>query len=83
MMYLSDVRHVLCHLLCTDPMGFIGQQCTVLANNVPEDFPSIQVLRDYAEPLTSWSQGKYMVASIPEVCSREVDISGLQPRSLS
>ena len=76
-MYLSDVRHELRHLLRTDPMGFIGQQCTVLADNVPEDFPSIQVLRDYAEPLTSWSQGEYMVASIPEVCSREADIGGL------
>jgi len=76
-MYLSDVCRELRHLLCTDPSSFIGQQCQVLANNVAENFPSITVLRNYAEPLTSWSRGRYQAAAIPVVRPHEADISGL------
>jgi len=76
-MYLSDVRHELRHLLRADPLGLIGRRCPVLADNVAESFPSIQVLRDYAEPLTSWSRGQNGVAAIPTVDFNEADLSGL------
>ena len=76
-MYLSDVRRELRHLLRTDPLGLIGQRCPALANNVTESFPSIQVLRYYTEPLTSWSRGRPRVAAVPAVDCSEADISGL------
>jgi Holliday junction resolvase YEN1 len=76
-MYLSDVRCELRQLLRTDPSGFIGQQCHILANNVPESFPTIKVLRNYAEPLTSWSPGRYQAATIPKGCPHEADVSRL------
>jgi hypothetical protein len=76
-MYLSDLRRELRQLLRTDPLGFIGQECRVLADKVPESFPKTQVLHNYAEPLTSWSWDGSQAIAVPMVRSCEADISGL------
>ncbi|KAL0948137.1 hypothetical protein HGRIS_010758 [Hohenbuehelia grisea] len=49
--YIVTWRESLRRELCTDNSGFLGQRLRVLANEVPDDFPSLSIIRLYLRPL--------------------------------
>ncbi|KAL0957450.1 hypothetical protein HGRIS_001247 [Hohenbuehelia grisea] len=51
--YIVTWRESLRLELCTDNSGFLGQRLRALANEVPDDFPSLSVIRLYLQPLVS------------------------------
>ncbi|KIK90475.1 hypothetical protein PAXRUDRAFT_831690 [Paxillus rubicundulus Ve08.2h10] len=53
--FLAKWHSDLCNILACDPSGFLGQKYPRLTEAVPDDFPDINVLVQYVEPLTSWS----------------------------
>lgn len=55
--FLVDWREKLSNQLRYDPNGLIGRKNPSLANSIPESFPDINVLRLYANPITSWTIG--------------------------
>ncbi|KAG6854265.1 hypothetical protein C0991_008958 [Blastosporella zonata] len=56
--FLIAWRHELCHELRTNAQGYIGRKQPSLANAVPSDFPDIDVLLSYTNPITSESMGR-------------------------
>lgn len=52
--FLCDWRKRLRTLLAFDPQNILGRRYPSLANNVTDNFPSIEVILQYAQPLTSW-----------------------------
>jgi Holliday junction resolvase YEN1 len=75
--FLSDWRMELQMLLHTDPDGYIGRQCKVIADNVDEAFPDPDIVLAYTHPLTSWSHGRSGTDAIPAINNQEPDLSGL------
>jgi holliday junction resolvase YEN1 len=55
--FLLQWRQLLCHELRSDASGKIGRKCPKLAEDVPADFPNVDLVMAYVEPLTSWSRG--------------------------
>ncbi|KAG6889870.1 hypothetical protein C0992_003766, partial [Termitomyces sp. T32_za158] len=55
--FLITWRHELCHELRTNSQGHIGTKHPSLANSVTPDFPDIDVLLSYTNPITSESMG--------------------------
>lgn len=53
--FLAKWRSDLRDILACDPSGFLGRKYPRLADAVPDDFPDINILVQYVEPLTSWS----------------------------
>ncbi|KAG6845496.1 hypothetical protein H0H87_008393 [Tephrocybe sp. NHM501043] len=56
--FLIAWRHELCHELRTNSKGYIGRKHPSLANSVPSEFPDIDVLLSYTNPITSESMGR-------------------------
>lgn len=56
--FLGNWRNELRHELRTNSRGFIGRKSPTLANSVPEDFPDVDILLSYVNPITSESMGK-------------------------
>ncbi|KAG5651830.1 hypothetical protein H0H81_007262 [Sphagnurus paluster] len=56
--FLVAWRHELCHELRTNSQGHIGRKQVALANSVPAEFPDIDVLLSYTNPITSESMGR-------------------------
>lgn len=55
--FLSNWRNELRHELRTDSRGNIGKKHPSLAKSVPDDFPNIDVLLSYTQPVTSETVG--------------------------
>lgn len=53
--FLADWRKKLKHQLTFDSNGLLGQKHPAVAQKVSTDFPSIDVLLLYADPVTSWT----------------------------
>ncbi|KAG6880961.1 hypothetical protein C0993_003476, partial [Termitomyces sp. T159_Od127] len=56
--FLIAWRHALCHEIRTNSQGHIGRKNPSLANSVTSDFPDIDVLLSYTNPITSESMGR-------------------------
>jgi Holliday junction resolvase YEN1 len=56
--FLDNWRNELRHELRTNSRGLIGRKSPTLANSIPEDFPDIDILLSYVNPITSESMGK-------------------------
>lgn len=56
--FLDNWRNELRHELRTNSRGFIGRKSPTLANSIPEDFPDVDILLSYVNPITSESMGK-------------------------
>jgi Holliday junction resolvase YEN1 len=56
--FLVTWRQELCDELRTNSSGHIGRKNPALAKSVTEDFPDIDVLLSYTNPITSESEGK-------------------------
>lgn len=56
--FLTNWRHGLRHELRTNSKGHIGKRYPSLANSIPEDFPDIDILLSYTNPITSESMGR-------------------------
>ena len=52
--FLCDWRNKLRTLLAFNPQNILGRRYPSLANNVTDHFPSIDLILQYAQPLTSW-----------------------------
>ncbi|KAJ7500181.1 PIN domain-like protein, partial [Mycena galericulata] len=55
--FLGHWRDTLCNELANDPASVLGRRHKVLSQNVPPSFPSINILKLYTSPITSWSDG--------------------------
>ena len=53
--FLCGWRNELRTLLAFEPQHILGQRYPSLANNVTDNFPSVDVILQYAQPLTSWT----------------------------
>lgn len=62
--FLCDWRNELRTLLAFDPQNILGRRYPSLANNVTDNFPSIDLILQYAQPLTSWTMDQ-----IPDTAS--------------
>jgi len=56
--FLANWRHELCHELRTNSQGHIGRKQPALAKSISADFPDIDVLLSYTNPITSESMGR-------------------------
>jgi hypothetical protein len=56
--FLDRWREDLCTELRTNASGYLGRKCVALAKSVPDDFPDLQVLRSYTNPITTESEAK-------------------------
>jgi Holliday junction resolvase YEN1 len=52
--FLVDWRKKLKHQLTLDSNGLLGRKHPAVAQNVSSNFPSIEILLLYADPVTSW-----------------------------
>ena len=53
--FLIGWRRELTQILRHDPKGLIGRKNCVVANAVTDGFPDLTVVRNYTNPVTSWS----------------------------
>ena len=53
--FLRDWRPKLRTLLVHDPQNILGRRYPSLAKNITDTFPSVDVVLQYAQPLTSWT----------------------------
>ena len=53
--FLRDWRIKFRILLVHDPQNILGRKYPQLAKNITDTFPSLDVVLQYAQPLTSWS----------------------------
>ena len=56
--FLCDWRPKLRFLLVHDPQNILGRRYPSLAKNITETFPSVDVVLQYAQPLTSWTMDR-------------------------
>lgn len=56
--FFDNWRNELRHELRTNSRGLIGRKSPTLANSIPEDFPDVDILLSYVNPVTSESMGK-------------------------
>jgi hypothetical protein len=56
--YLTDWKSMLAEELRTNSRGILGRRYKILSNTIPEDFPDIDVLISYTNPITSETEGK-------------------------
>ncbi|KAG6837786.1 hypothetical protein H0H93_001713 [Arthromyces matolae] len=56
--FLMAWRHELCHELRTNSQGHIGRKQPTLAKSVTAEFPDIDILLSYTNPITSESMGR-------------------------
>ena len=61
----SELRDFLCYwrnnlrtILAFDPQNILGRRYPSLANNVTDNFPSVDLILQYAQPITSWKTDK-------------------------
>ncbi|KAI0946138.1 hypothetical protein AcV7_010189 [Taiwanofungus camphoratus] len=71
--FLSTWRDEIREELRTNSQGHIGRRHPSLAKSIPEDFPNIDVLLSYANPITSETKGK-TVRDIPIDWEKEPDL---------
>ena len=50
-------------LLAEDPSGYIGRRCLTIAQNMPDSFPSVTVVRNYLNPITTDFDPAYRIPS--------------------
>jgi Holliday junction resolvase YEN1 len=62
--FLCTWRVELRTLLVNDPQNLLGQRYPSLAKNITNDFPSVELVLQYAQPLTSWTMDQ-----IPDTAS--------------
>ncbi|KAJ7205194.1 PIN domain-like protein [Mycena pura] len=55
--FLGHWREQLREELRTNSQGYLKNKQKILSTKIPDTFPSIRVLRLYAQPITSWSEG--------------------------
>ncbi|KAH7924438.1 hypothetical protein BV22DRAFT_508362 [Leucogyrophana mollusca] len=60
--------------LRTNSMGHIGSKKPSLASKIPEDFPDVEILLSYTNPITSETEGKGGRNSIKITWEREPDL---------
>ena len=53
--FLRDWRNKLRSLLAFDPQNILGRRYPSLANNITDKFPSVDLILQYVQPLTSWT----------------------------
>ena len=53
--FLRDWRPKLRTLLAHDPQNILGRRYPLLAKNITDTFPSVDIVLQYAQPLTSWT----------------------------
>ena len=53
--FLHDWRPKFQTLLAHDPQNILGQRYPLLAKNITNTFPSVDIVLQYARPLTSWT----------------------------
>jgi Holliday junction resolvase YEN1 len=58
--YLIVWREQLRHELLTNSQGILGKKFASLANSVPNDFPDIDIVLSYTDPITSETEGRAM-----------------------
>ena len=56
--FLCDWRPKLRTLLVHDPQNILGRRYPLLAKNITDTFPSVDVVLQYAQPLTSWTMNQ-------------------------
>ena len=56
--YLIAWKRDLAEELRTNSRGILGRKCNSLSKAIPEEFPDIDILMSYANPITSESEGK-------------------------
>jgi len=56
--YLIGWKRDLAEELRTNSRGILGRRCNSLSKAIPEEFPDIDILMSYANPVTSESEGK-------------------------
>lgn len=75
--HLHHWRDELWNTLCCDPQQHLGRHYQILANKVPQSFPSTKVLDMYLNPLTLWSDGQDGGSGIPSTSLGIPDIRAL------
>ena len=53
--FFCEWRPKLRTLLVYDPQNILGRRYPLLAKNITDTFPSIDIILQYAQPLTSWT----------------------------
>ena len=53
--FLHDWRPKLRTLLAHDPQKILGRRYPLLTKNITDTFPSVDIVLQYARPLTSWT----------------------------
>ena len=56
--YLASWKSDLAEELCTNSRGILGRRYNSLSKTIPEEFPDIDILMSYANPVTSETEGK-------------------------
>jgi len=56
--YLTAWKGNLSEELCTNSRGILGKRYKSLSKAIPEDFPDVDILMSYANPVTSETEGK-------------------------
>ncbi|KAG6859763.1 hypothetical protein C0995_004398, partial [Termitomyces sp. Mi166 len=74
--FLIAWRHELCHELRTNSQGHIGRKYPSLVNFVTTDFPDIDILLSYINPITSESMG-CLADTLKLTWSKEPDLGKL------
>ena len=53
--FLCDWQNKLRTILAFNPQNILGRRYASLANNVTDNFPSVDLILQYVRPLTSWT----------------------------
>lgn len=73
--HVEDFRGDLWFYLKHDPLAYIGRHYRNLSNNIPPEFPSLEVVLNYLNPVTSYTVAN---AEIPTTPTRyHINIQGL------
>jgi Holliday junction resolvase YEN1 len=58
--FLLTWREELRHELLTNSQGIVGKKHVALARSIPDDFPNIDIVLSYTNPITSETEGRAM-----------------------
>jgi len=73
--FLKSWRKALREELSTNASGYFGTRKLALAKSVPEDFPNIDILLSYTNPITSETDASARRTHVPPTWARELDLS--------
>ncbi|KAF9495593.1 hypothetical protein BDN71DRAFT_858492 [Pleurotus eryngii] len=63
--FLDDWRNELRHELRTNSQGYLGKKFVALSKSITNDFPNLEVLDSYVNPITSESMGRTIEMNRP------------------